>query len=81
MIVEGIYLLLDEPVWQALDDHWDLAVFVQIRLETLKARLMQRWKAHGFDEQKAALWNEPNDIPNGERVQKNTAPEDVTTNT
>jgi pantothenate kinase len=78
VIVEGNYLLLDEPVWRDLDDYWDLAVFVQIGLETIKTRLMQRWKAHGFDRGKAARWIESNDIPNAERVLKNRVPEDVT---
>ena len=81
VIVEGNYLLLDEPVWRDLDDYWDLAVFVQIHLETIKTRLMQRWKALGFDEAKAARWIESNDIPNAERVLKNRVPEDVILNT
>ena len=42
---------------------------------------MQRWKAHGFDDEKAARWIESNDIPNAERVLKNRVPEDVTLNT
>jgi len=80
VIVEGNYLLLDEPVWRDLDDYWDLAVFVQIGLETIKTRLMQRFKAHGFDEETSACWIESNDIPNAERVLKNRVPEDVTLN-
>jgi pantothenate kinase len=80
VIVEGNYLLLDEPVWRDLDDYWDLAVFVQIGLETIKTRLMQRSKAHGFDEETSARWIESNDIPNAERVLKNRVPEDVTLN-
>ncbi|MDC0883357.1 AAA family ATPase [Litorivicinus sp.] len=80
VIVEGNYLLLDEPVWRDLDDYWDLAVFVQIGLETIKTRLMQRYKAHGFDEETSARWIESNDIPNAERVLKNRVPEDVTLN-
>lgn len=80
VIVEGNYLLLDEPVWRELDDYWDLAVFVQIGLETIKTRLMQRYKAHGFDEETSARWIESNDIPNAERVLKNRVPEDVTLN-
>lgn len=80
VIVEGNYLLLDEPVWRDLDDYWDLAVFVQIGLETIKTRLMQRFKAHGFDEETSARWIESNDIPNTERVLKNRVPEDVTLN-
>lgn len=80
VIVEGNYLLLDEPVWRDLDDYWDLAVFVQIGVETIKTRLMQRYKAHGFDEETSARWIESNDIPNAERVLKNRVPEDVTLN-
>ena len=80
VIVEGNYLLLDEPVWRDLDDYWDLAVFVQIGLETIKTRLMQRYKAHGFAEETSARWIESNDIPNAERVLKNRVPEDVTLN-
>jgi len=81
VIVEGNYLLLDEPVWRDLDDFWDLAVFVQIGMDTIKARLMQRWKGQGLNEQKAARRIELNDIPNAERILKNRVPEDVTLNT
>ena len=78
VIVEGNYLLLDEPVWRDLSDYWDLAVFVQISLNTIRARLHERLKAQGFSEQKAARWIESNDIPNAERVLKHKVPEDVT---
>ena len=78
VIVEGNYLLLDEPVWRDLEDYWDLAVFVQISLDTIRARLQQRLKAQGFSEQKAARWIESNDIPNAERVLKHRVSEDVT---
>jgi pantothenate kinase len=78
VIVEGNYLLLDEPVWRDLEDYWDLAVFVQISLDMIRARLQQRLKAQGFSEQKAARWIESNDIPNAERVLKHRVPEDVT---
>ncbi|NCX49854.1 MAG: hypothetical protein EBW81_10265 [Gammaproteobacteria bacterium] len=67
-------------MWRGLDDYWDLAVFVQIGVETIKTRLMQRYKAHGFDEETSARWIESNDIPNAERVLKNRVPEDVTLN-
>ena len=76
--MEGNYLLLDEPVWRDLDDYWDLAVFVQIDLDTIRARLQQRWTVQGFSEEKAAHWIESNDIPNAERVLKCRVPEDVT---
>ena len=77
VIVEGNYLLLDEPVWRDLDDYWDLAVFVQIDLDIIRARLQQRWAVQGFSEEQANYWIELNDIPNAERVIKNRVPEDV----
>ena len=77
VIVEGNYLLLDEPVWRDLDDYWDLAVFVQIDLDIIRARLQQRWAVQGFSEEQATYWIELNDIPNAERVIKNRVPEDV----
>jgi pantothenate kinase len=77
VIVEGNYLLLDEPVWRDLDDYWDLAVFVQIDLDMIRARLQQRWAVQGFSEEQATYWIELNDIPNAERVIKNRVPEDV----
>lgn len=80
VIVEGNYLLLDEPVWRDLNDYWDLAVFVQIDLDTIRTRLQKRSKVQGFSEEKAAHWIESNDIPNAERVLKNRVPEDVTLN-
>jgi fructokinase len=77
VIVEGNYLLLDEPVWRDLDDYWDLAVFVQIDLDIIRARLQQRWAVQGFSEEQATYWIELNDIPNAERVIKKRVPEDV----
>ena len=77
VIVEGNYLLLDEPVWRDLDDYWDLAVFVQIDLDMIRARLQQRWAVQGFSEEQATYWIELNDIPNAERAIKNRVPEDV----
>ena len=77
VIVEGNYLLLDEPVWRDLDDYWDLAVFVQIDLDMIRASLQQRWAVQGFSEEQATYWIELNDIPNAERVIKNRVPEDV----
>ena len=78
VIVEGNYLLLDEPVWRDLDNYWDLAVFVQIDLDTIRNRLQQRWTVQGFSKEKATHWIESNDIPNAERVLKFKVPEDVT---
>src|SRR5210317_1965554 len=66
VIVEGNYLLLDEPVWRDLDDYWDLAMFVQIDLDIIRARLQQRWAVQGFSEEQATYRIELSDFPNAE---------------
>ena len=78
VIVEGNYLLLDEPEWREdLHDYWYLSVFVQISLETIKARLMQRWKAHGFMRKKQpAGLNQTTSLM--QKGYKKRVPEDLT---
>jgi len=78
VIVEGNYLLLDEPIWRDLSDYWNLTVFLELDLRSLKRRLTKRWIAQGFDEQEAEVWIETNDLPNAHRVLRNRIPEDIT---
>ncbi len=78
IIVEGNYLLLDEPMWRDLNDCWDLTAFVEIDLKLLKRRLIKRWIAQGFNDQEAEAWIETNDLPNAHRILQNRIPEDVT---
>ncbi|NNE81658.1 MAG: nucleoside triphosphate hydrolase [Silicimonas sp.] len=68
IVVEGNYLLLDEPGWADLKDHWDFSVFLSPPLSVLDARLIQRWIDHGFSEIDARNKASQNDIPNAERV-------------
>ncbi|MEL7983104.1 nucleoside/nucleotide kinase family protein [Vreelandella titanicae] len=62
VIVEGNYLLLDDPQWVKLSDQMDLRVFIQVPEHTLEQRLGQRW-AHLPDAQRQAKL-EGNDLPN-----------------
>ncbi|MCV6586288.1 MAG: AAA family ATPase [Marinibacterium sp.] len=68
VIVEGNYLLLDEPGWRDLGRVWDLSVFLPDDLETLERRLVARWIAHGHDAPSARARALGNDIPNARRV-------------
>lgn len=69
VLVEGNYLLLDEPGWRDLASLWDLSVRLQEPLETLRARLINRWLAHGLDPAAALARAEGNDLRNAARIQ------------
>ncbi len=78
IIVEGNYLLLDEPIWRDLNECWVLTALVEIDLRLLRRRLIKRWIAQGFDDQEAEAWIETNDLPNAHRTLRNPIPEDIT---
>ncbi len=68
VVVEGNYLLLDEPGWRDLLDLWDFSVFIDEDLATLEARLLERWRQHGLSPADAKTRAEANDIPNAKLV-------------
>ena len=71
ILVEGNYLLLDEAPWRDLAKCWDFSVFLDVSLEVLEARLVQRWLDNGYDHDGAVKRAQGNDIPNAKRtVQK-----------
>ncbi|MEM9245592.1 MAG: AAA family ATPase [Cyanobacteria bacterium P01_F01_bin.153] len=71
VIVEGNYLLLDEPVWRDLEQQWAHAVFLDVPFEKLEERLIQRWLDHGLPPDAARVRALENDIPNARRVVEN----------
>lgn len=68
VIVEGNYLFLNRPVWSQLATCLDLRVFLDVPLDTLEQRLIQRWIDHGLDRQAAITRALSNDIPNARTV-------------
>ncbi len=66
ILVEGNYLLLDRPGWTAIRALCDLTVLLDTPLETLRARLAERWRHLGPEA--AARKVEENDLPNAELV-------------
>lgn len=68
VVVEGNYLLFDHPDWAALARLWALSIWLEVPRDVLRARLIQRWRDHGFDEAAALAKAEGNDLPNAERV-------------
>jgi fructokinase len=71
IVVEGNYLLLDERGWRDLATFWDMSVFLEVPVDTLKKRLIERWLTHGFNQEDAEKKANSNDIPNAMRVVEN----------
>lgn len=67
-VVEGNYLVLPEPPWDALVGRWDLVHFIDVPRAELRRRLMHRWLSLGHGEDAAALKVDGNDLPNADRV-------------
>jgi pantothenate kinase len=68
VIVEGNYLLFDEPPWNRLADLWDLSISLEVPADQLRERLVQRWIDHGMTPEASLARAEANDLPNAERV-------------
>ncbi len=72
VVLEGNYLLLDQPPWSHLSDFFDLTIFVSASAETLRERLIQRWLDHDHDRTQAEARANGNDIPNAMLVLENS---------
>lgn len=48
LVVEGNYLLIADPPWHAVRPLLDLAVFIEVPRETVRARLMKRHAEEGL---------------------------------
>jgi len=77
IVVEGNYLLLDEPPWTELAEYFDLTIFLDVPRPELHRRLMQRWLDLGRTREHAAHWVNTNDMPNVDRVVSARRPADL----
>lgn len=68
ILVEGNYLLLDEPPWSALGSLFDFSIYLDVPRSELARRLLARWDHHGRGSAEARHWVEMNDLPNADRV-------------
>lgn len=64
IVVEGNYLLLDDPDWATLQTCFDMSVLLAPPLAVLEERLMQRWREFGLSETETRRKIEQNDLPN-----------------
>ena len=72
ILVEGNYLILNKVPWNRLSVYWDFSIMLKIPFEILEKRLMERWRAHGFDVNQAALKAKNNDLPNAMFIENNS---------
>ncbi|WP_435170112.1 nucleoside/nucleotide kinase family protein [Falsirhodobacter sp. 1013] len=73
VLVEGNYLLLDDPDWATLRPLLDMTVMLDVPLPVLEQRLRARWSARPDGAAKI----EGNDLPNARRVMTGSVAADV----
>jgi pantothenate kinase len=81
VLVEGNYLLLDQSPWHKLQDLFDLTIYLDVPEETLRQRLLERWRGHGFSETSAIQKVTSNDLPNAHVVMRNSSTADIRVHT
>lgn len=78
VIIEGNYLLFDEHPWSALADRWDYSIWLDTPEDSLRARCIARWLAHGHSPEQARARAEGNDLANARRILAARLPADMT---
>ena len=68
VIVEGNYLMFDEMPWKSLSTMWSISARLDVPMQELRARLIQRWLNQNLSRAAATRRAESNDIPNAQRV-------------
>lgn len=74
LLLEGNWLLLDEPGWRNLHELADYTLRIEVVPEFLKSRLIQRKIQGGLSEAAAREFYEQSDRLNVERLMGNTIP-------
>ena len=77
LLVEGNYLLLEDPPWDRLSPLFDLTVLIDVPEDILRARLRRRWEGFGLSEDEIQAKLEENDLPNGRVVAARSRPPDI----
>ncbi|KAK9813528.1 hypothetical protein WJX73_005109 [Symbiochloris irregularis] len=77
VLIEGLYVLLDEPPWDAIKELMDESWFVDADIEAALERVIQRQVANGAPHKEAAHRVATNDRVNAELVYKSRARADL----
>ena len=76
LIVEGNYLLLEDPRWASVCDHFDITIRVSASEDLLRERLMKRWRDADLPPETVRRKVEENDLPNCRLVLNSSRPAD-----
>lgn len=77
ILVEGNYLLVEDPPWNQLAPLYDLTVMIRVSVEELTKRLTERWEGFGKDQHGVRRKLDDVDLPNGRYVLRNSAVADI----
>jgi len=77
VLVEGNYLLLDEPAWRPVAGMLDLSVLLTVPVTELERRLIDRWLGFGLDRESAAKRARENDLANARLVMAQSSAADL----
>ncbi|SFK07577.1 hypothetical protein SAMN04488569_100872 [Marinilactibacillus piezotolerans] len=77
VLIEGNYLLLDEPGWKELKNIADLTVFIEAKEKSLKSRLIERKMLGGLSLTEAESFYEQSDQRNVIRVLEHSSKADI----
>lgn len=78
VLVEGNYLLLDEEPWSGLGALFDFTLAMEVPVDILESRLVERWREHGKTDEEGRAWIASNDRPNIDRVMARRRAADLT---
>ncbi len=73
IVTEGNWLLLDRDPWRSLRSLFDLTVGLDVADSIVEARILERWRSHGFDDETARMRAEANDLPNARTARVESA--------
>lgn len=77
IVVEGNWLLLNDPPWPQLRPLFDLTVLMQVPEAELRRRLTRRWEGYELSANDIAHKLDGNDLPNGRRVMRDSCSSDL----
>ncbi|MBE1297356.1 MAG: AAA family ATPase [Rhodobacteraceae bacterium] len=77
VVLEGNYLLLDEPPWNELAAEFDITVGLEVSLDVLEKRLVRRWLDQGMSLERATARARENDMKNANLVIEKSVIPDV----
>ena len=72
ILIEGNYLLYNQPPWDVLHGLWDVSLWLDVPLNVIESRCMARWHSHGLDSTAAQKRTQGNDLINARMVVENS---------